>query len=389
MDDEPASARRAGRAVRQLAASAVHALRETERGVLVRRAVRSLAVALSADGAELVCMDTHAAHRLAAFGLGGEGLGACEAPQARYVARHGAPVVVEDYAAERRFLLSPRWRERGVASAVSVPFGSDGADEHFVLTAFSQRASAFGAREVGLVAAYARILAAAFAQSRRSRDDSARLLESFAAVLAHEVRNPLNALALNAEVASMLLGSDRGSDVPKVLERVGRDVQRCGQAIRELSAVVARDVPEEGYALDDLLDTIADRLRQGLGTQAIDVELGPVDERLAYAGNRTAIEFALAQMARTVIGRGVRGVRIGVEREREGYAIEIERLPIADDTQSGEATLSPTRIAAYALARHALEKTGARLEPEALGDSVPQRCRVSFPMPAIRTGFGA
>jgi hypothetical protein len=205
------------------------------------------------------------------------------------------------------------------------------------------------------------------------------------------VRNPLNALAMNAEVASMLLGSQRQSDVPKVLERLGRDVQRCGIAIRELSAVVARDVPDEGIALDELLGGIAERLRQGaIGGAAFEVELGPIDEDLSYAGNLAAIEFALAQMARTVVIGGVKGVRIGVAREQDGYAIEVERLP--QDVFNGRhppvAMLSPTRAAAYAVARHALESAGARVRPEVLA-GVPERCRVSFPGDAIRRDASA
>lgn len=373
-----------------LGAFAAFALRHDDRASLFRRAVRSSAVALGADGTELVCIDADAAHRLAAWGLGGQGLGSCETPLSRYVARRAEAVVSDDLAAERRFLVSSRWRERGMASSVSVPFPAAEGHEHFVLNAYSRRPGAFQGAHLALAGAFAEVLRAALARRRDARHAASTLLENFAAVLAHEVRNPLNALAMNAEVASMLLGSQRGEEVPKVLERVGRDIRRCSAAIRELSAVVARDVPESGIALEELLGGIAERLREhSTAGPAIEVELGPVDERLTYAGNIAAIEFAVAQMARTIIVRGVGGVRIGVSRDQDGYAIEVERLARRlDDGPLPPSTLSPTRVAAYALARHALETAGARVRPETLHD-VPERCSIRFPAPAIHASAEA
>lgn len=211
------------------------------------------------------------------------------------------------------------------------------------------------------------------------REDPAALLEQFAAVLAHEVRNPLNALAMNAEVASMLIGTDRAREVPKVLERIGRDVRRCAEAIRELSAVVALDVPGEGIALDELLAATADRLRGGAAGVPLEVEVGGSDAPLAFAANRAAIEFALAQVARTVVARGVRGVRLALERGDDGcWRIDVERLPGTEPGPAGAERLSPTRVAAYAIARHALEAAGASLEPEVL-EEIPQRCRIRLP----------
>ncbi|HVF34953.1 MAG TPA: GAF domain-containing protein [Candidatus Saccharimonadia bacterium] len=373
-----------------LAAYAAYALRHDDRAALFRRTVRSAAVALRADGTELVCVDPEAARRVAAWGLAGQGLGACETPLSRYVVRHGAPVISTSVADERRFLVSSRWRERGMASLVSVPFAAAPGSEQFVLTAYAKQPHAFSDEHLELARAFADVLDAALARRRESRDAASILLEHFAGVLAHEVRNPLNALAMNAEVASMLLGSQRGDDVPKVLERVGRDIRRCSAAIRELSAVVARDVPDEGIALDELLGGIAERLReQSSAGPAIEVELGPVDERLSYAGNIAAIDFALSQMARTIIARGVDGVRIGVVRDRDGYEIEVERLarPLGAQ-QLPASTLSPTRIAAYALARHALETAGARVRPETLHE-IPERCRIHFPAPAIHPAVEA
>ena len=196
-------------------------------------------------------------------------------------------------------------------------------------------------------------------------------------MLAHEVRNPLNALAMNAEVASMLLGTDRAREVPKVLERIGRDVRRCAEAIRELSAVVALDVPEEGIALDELLATTADRLRGGAAGVPLDVEISGTEAPLAFVANRAAIEFALAQVARTVVARGIRGVRLALEQGDDCWIIDIERLP-GTEPAAGSERLSPTRVAAYAIARHALESAGATIEPAML-DEIPHRCRIRLP----------
>lgn len=385
-----AGERGSGGQTRALAAFAAYALRHGDRSTLFRRTVRSMAVALRADGAELVCVEPVAAHRVAAWGLAGQGLGTCEAPLSRYVVRIAAPVVSSDLADERRFLVSALWRDRRMASSLSVPFAAVEGNDHFVLTVYSTRAGTFCAGHLDLARAFADVLRAALARRRDARDAASILLENFAAVLAHEVRNPLNALAMNAEVASMLLDSQRGEDVPKVLERVGRDIRRCSAAIRELSAVVARDVPEEGIALEDLLGGIAERLReQSSAGPAIEVELGPVDERLSYAGNIAAIEFAVAQMARTIIARGVNGVRIGVVRDQDGYAIEVERLARQrDERQLPASSLSPTRVAAYALARHALETAGARVRPETLHE-IPERCRIQFPGQAIHAAIEA
>jgi len=211
------------------------------------------------------------------------------------------------------------------------------------------------------------------------------LLEKFAAVLAHEVRNPLNALAMNAEVASMLLGTPREREIPKVLERIGRDVRRCAEAIRELSAVVALDVPEEGIALDELLASTAERLRGGAAGVPLEVEVSGTEAPLAFAANRAAIEFALSQVARAVVARGVRGVRIALEQSGDAWVIDVERLPGGDPWQPGGEHLSPTRAAAYAIACHALEAAGATLEPSSL-EEIPQRCRIALPLAAVNCG---
>ncbi len=385
----PAQSTRQGarRGARSLATYSAYALTRHDRAALLRRCVRSVRVALEADGSELVCVAPDAAHRVAVCGLGPDALGQSEAPHVRYVIRHDVSTATDDFASERRFLVAARWHKAGMKSAVAVPVRPADPGERYVLTLYARRPAFFDDERIALAEGYALVLGASLAHRRETRAESAELLEHFAAVLAHEVRNPLNALAMNAEVATMLLGTERGADVPKVLERVGRDVKRCGAAIRELSAVVARDVPDEGIALDELLATIADRLRQGAnGGGGIEVEIEGVDETLSYAGNLVAVEFALAQMARTIVARGVKGVRIGVEREAEGYAIELERLP--SEQGSGGGALSPTRVAAYAVARHALEAAGARVRPGTLV-GIPERCRISFPSPMIRAGTGA
>ncbi|MDR3386070.1 MAG: HAMP domain-containing sensor histidine kinase [Rudaea sp.] len=71
-----------------------------------------------------------------------------------------------------------------------------------------------------------------YAQASVSGDDAALDLGEFVRGLAHDIANPLNAIAMNAELAKLLLEREQPERAREVLDRLLADCARCGRWIQ-------------------------------------------------------------------------------------------------------------------------------------------------------------
>lgn len=149
-------------------------------------------------------------------------------------------------------------------------------------------------------------------------------LQRFAAAMAHEINNPLGALVLNAEVATMLIDRGRADELPAVLRQIQTDARRCAAKVRNMADVAApASAARAGFALAETLSAVRQRmcrrLNRLLNTIALDVppKLAPVH------GNRDAIEYALYQLARQVYASGVDHPRVAVASHGERTCVSI------------------------------------------------------------------
>lgn len=149
-------------------------------------------------------------------------------------------------------------------------------------------------------------------------------LQRFAAAMAHEINNPLGALVLNAEVATMLIDRGRADELPAVLRQIQTDARRCAAKVRNMTDVAApASAARTSFPLAETLSAVRQRmcrrLNRLLNTIALDVspQLAPVH------GNRDAIEYALYQLARQVYASGVDHPRISVAPHGDRTCVSI------------------------------------------------------------------
>jgi signal transduction histidine kinase len=138
-------------------------------------------------------------------------------------------------------------------------------------------------------------------------------LGRFAAAMAHEINNPLGALVMNAEVATLLYDRGRTDELPAVLRQIQSDARRCAAKVRSMTDVATPATRSAGrFALSEALEAVRRRMCRRLN-RAVDTLLLDLPLRSPIVvGNRDAIEYALYQLARQVFSSGVGQIRFSV-----------------------------------------------------------------------------
>jgi C4-dicarboxylate-specific signal transduction histidine kinase len=115
---------------------------------------------------------------------------------------------------------------------------------------------------------------------QRDREELAHALRSatlgeLATSLAHEINQPLAAIASNAQAARRLLGpAQAGGEIPAVLQDIAADAQRAAQVIRRLRALFRKEQGER-HAVDmtAVIREVISLLRKDLDRRRICLEL--------------------------------------------------------------------------------------------------------------------
>jgi signal transduction histidine kinase len=160
------------------------------------------------------------------------------------------------------------------------------------------------------------------ASSEQSSREPAFDLGTFTSGLAHELANPLNALAMNAEVARLLIERNEGERARERLAALIADCGRCGRilhGIRRFGAGMSLDEADrEPTTVAHLVNAACDQLRRDGPLPP--VELHGAEARLVV--DSAALQCAFEEILRNCSEAGARSVRVEVGRHDGRIRIE-------------------------------------------------------------------
>ena len=297
------------RAGQQAAVAALgqRALAKPDIGTLLDDAAQTLCSTLGAELCQVLEMDTDGTQVVlrAAVGCAHDLIGhpvgpVCADSLAGYALHAPEPVVIENLDTETRFRGAPFREAYGVVSGMNVVIHGR-AQPYGVLGVYTVAARAFTRDDVNFVQSIANILAAAMERTRaeaeradllrreraaRTEAEAAnRAKDEFLAMLGHELRNPLAAIANASQVL------DEGA--------------RADETQRRLTAIVSRQARHLSRMVDDLLDV--SRVSSGkIALSRESVDLRDVAER-AVAAFREAGRIARHELEVSVTSAVVYG----------------------------------------------------------------------------------
>jgi signal transduction histidine kinase len=148
-------------------------------------------------------------------------------------------------------------------------------------------------------------------------------LGAFVRGAAHDIANPLNAIAMNAELAKLLLEREQPQRALEVLDRLLADCARCGRLIQGMqrfgSGLYAG--PREKFPVRGLVDAAIDLIRQER-CAALPAFRVDGDDCLVWA-DRPALERSLAGLLHNAAEADADTVLILTSRNGDSAAIQI------------------------------------------------------------------
>lgn len=185
--------------------------------------------------------------------------------------------------------------------------------QHQAGTLHEVRVARFG--ESGLVIVAADVTEQAATRERLARSERLALVGQMLAQITHEVRNPLNAMGLNAELmADELSGLDpeRKTEAWDLLDTIGTEVERLTEVTGHYLQLARRPPARlDGTDLDGLVEDVARLVRPELEQAGVtlDVRMGGGDELLAD-GNQ--LRQALLNVVRNAVEAGAQHLSLQV-----------------------------------------------------------------------------
>jgi signal transduction histidine kinase len=181
-----------------------------------------------------------------------------------------------------------------------------------------------GLAALGLLGA-ALLLGAHERQRRRAeraatlaREEEARLAQmgALAALVTHEVSNPLNAVRLGLSVLETAPESERGA----VLDSLKSEAARMGRTLESFLGLARGTSGARGRVEPALLARVAERVGAQAAAADVRVEVEVEPGAPAAQGDPIVLEQALANLARNALGAAPRGsrVRLAWQRDPEG-----------------------------------------------------------------------
>jgi len=248
--------------------------------VLFERLPGLCAEALHADVVRVFVLEPDRLEFRVAAGVGGvpgEPVGARVANRADtppgYVVQQGKPVIVEDYASERRFAVPPVYLELGLTSALAVPV-SDRGRVIGALSVSSRADRPFGSDEVNFLDSLGNLLAASLqrADSEEALNHAQRLesVGQLTGGIAHDFNNLLTVIQGNLQMLQELpcLSDDEAGQ--QLVNAAARAARRGAELTGKLLAFSRRQVLQPS-AIDvaQLCNSLADMLRRTLDQRIV------------------------------------------------------------------------------------------------------------------------
>lgn len=228
-----------------------------------------------------------------------------------------------------RFVHVPIWRQYGWQIAVT--FGIVAAQTALILALIYQHRRR---REAELGEQAQR---AALAHAGR-----VAMAGELTGAIAHEINQPLGAILMNADVADLMLDSDRDrrEELREVLSNIRRDDLRASEVIQRLRDLLGKHkIDRKEFDLNELVSDLESILRAEGKRRAVALEFRPARERLPVLGDRVQMQQVLINLVlnamdavsdqpehrRTVevsVARGKSGALLSVRDEGPGIAPE-------------------------------------------------------------------
>ena len=191
------------------------------------------------------------------------------------------------------------------------------------------------------------------AQIRRQQAEMAHVLrvatiERFAAELAHELNQPLTAIANDVETCATHIRSGKGGArrLLVLLERAGAEALRAGEIVHHLREFVKRTTPRlDSVNLCDVVRDATRWLEREMEHDHIALRLEVPPEKLFVLIDRVQIEQVLVNLMQNAVdairetGDGPRGIQVRVSRTADGMA-EVA----FDDTGAGVSAAAAERL---------------------------------------------
>jgi len=156
-----------------------------------------------------------------------------------------------------------------------------------------------------------------------STDGEALDLGAFVRGLAHDIANPLNAIAMNAELAKLLLDRDQPARAREVIDRLIADCARCGRWIQGIqhfgSGLHAHS--REAISVRVLIDASIKLARQERVAGVPSIHIDGVDALVHV--DRPALECAIAGLLHNAAEANADTIRIRIRVEDDRVLVDI------------------------------------------------------------------
>lgn len=155
------------------------------------------------------------------------------------------------------------------------------------------------------------------ASASRTEVDAARYAEAV-----HEVKNPLNAINLNIELARTKLGGD--SDVRPILDAIGSEIRRVDTIVRTfLEFVRPLDLVVERVPVSGLLSRLERLIAAEARSNGVAVRLATVEPDVAVAGDGDRLFQVLLNLAQNALEAMPEGGELCIDVADEGDMLTI------------------------------------------------------------------
>ncbi|HVX96359.1 MAG TPA: PAS domain S-box protein [Polyangia bacterium] len=162
-------------------------------------------------------------------------------------------------------------------------------------------------------------------QDITARKELERLREEWASVIAHDLRQPVSAIALSADALEMVSGPNLPEKGAKAIARIRAASTRLGRMVDDLfdaSRIEANrlSVAQRAVDLGELAASVADGLRDEMGDHDLLVDAAPA--QIAWI-DPDRIQQVLANLLTNAAKYGAPGSEIHVDVSDRGEAIEV------------------------------------------------------------------
>jgi signal transduction histidine kinase len=164
-------------------------------------------------------------------------------------------------------------------------------------------------------------------------------LQHLAAAMAHEVRNPLNSMAIHVELLEGRLRKEgAGPEVVKSLTVLAQEIDRVDKILEQyLTYAGPTEAARAPVTAKSLLSTVVDRVRAAADERGVKIELGDgATDTATWAVDADALTEALVAIAENAIAASAKGSVVVVKARTDEDTDQAE-VTIADGAAPIEA----------------------------------------------------